>query len=114
MYLRAGIDSLNRMSNVRSAVPGFAIAIAVLIFVPTTGDYVTPALVGGADGVMISSMIQVQFARTNNWPLGAALAVVSITATLFLPDYTNQDISQEEAYGPPAVSRAPAERPAGN
>src|SRR3978361_2174427 len=31
MYLRAGIDGLHRMSNARSAVPGFAIAIAVLI-----------------------------------------------------------------------------------
>jgi iron complex transport system permease protein len=31
MYLRAGIDSLPRMSNARSALPGFAIAIAVLI-----------------------------------------------------------------------------------
>jgi iron complex transport system permease protein len=31
MYLRAGIDSLHPMSHARSAVPGFAIAIAVLI-----------------------------------------------------------------------------------
>src|SRR3977135_3229186 len=31
MYLRAGIDSVARMSNARSAVPGFAIAVAVLI-----------------------------------------------------------------------------------
>ena len=31
MYLRAGIDSLHPMSNPRSAVPGFAIAVAVLI-----------------------------------------------------------------------------------
>jgi iron complex transport system permease protein len=31
MYLQAGIDSLVCMNNVRSAVPGFAIAIAVLI-----------------------------------------------------------------------------------
>jgi iron complex transport system permease protein len=31
MYLRAGIDSLARMRNARSAVPGFAIAVAVLI-----------------------------------------------------------------------------------
>src|SRR6195256_896188 len=43
----------------------------------------------------------------------AICAVVSITATLFLPDYTNQDISQEEAYGAPAASRAPAEAPVG-
>src|SRR3954471_10627455 len=44
----------------------------------------------------------------------AICAVISITATLFLPDYTNQDISQEGAYGVPAASRAPAETPAGN
>lgn len=31
MYLRAGVDSLHRMKNARSALPGFAIAIAVLI-----------------------------------------------------------------------------------
>ena len=61
------------------SLPG-VIGAAVLIFVPTTGDYVTPALVGGTDGVMISSMIQVQFSRTGNWPLGAALAIASMAA----------------------------------
>src|SRR3954466_2746629 len=39
----------------------------------------------------------------------AVCAVVSITATLFLPDYTNQDISQEEAYGAPEAGSHPAE-----
>jgi spermidine/putrescine transport system permease protein len=53
---------------------------SVLIFVPTTGDYVTPTLVGGADGVMIANLIQVQFGRVNNWPLGAALALASMAA----------------------------------
>ncbi len=61
------------------SLPG-AIAAAVLVFIPTTGDYVTPALVGGSDGVMIGNMIQVQFGRVNNWPLGAALAVASMAA----------------------------------
>jgi spermidine/putrescine transport system permease protein len=61
------------------SVPGI-IGAAVLIFVPTTGDYVTPTLVGGADGVMIANLIQVQFGRVNNWPLGAALAIGSIAA----------------------------------
>src|SRR5580693_7648857 len=40
--------------------------------------------------------------------------IVSICATAFLPDYTNQDISQEEAYRAPEASRVPAEAPAGN
>jgi spermidine/putrescine transport system permease protein len=61
------------------SLPGI-IAAAVLIFVPTTGDYVTPTLVGGSDGVMIANIIQVQFDRVNNWPLGAALAISSMAA----------------------------------
>lgn len=60
-------------------MPG-VIAAAVLIFVPTTGDYVTPSLVGGTEGVMLANLIQIQFGRTNNWPLGAALAVSSLAA----------------------------------
>ncbi len=54
------------------------IAAFVLIFIPATGDYVTPALVGGPDGLMIANFIQVQFGRVDNWPLGAALAVITI------------------------------------
>ncbi len=34
-------------------------------------------------------------------------AVVSVVTTLLLPDYTNQDISQEEAYGAEATAMAP-------
>ena len=65
------------------SLPG-VIGAAVLIFVPTTGDYVTPALVGGSDGVMIANIIQVQFGRVNNWPLGAALAIASMAAVAAL------------------------------
>jgi spermidine/putrescine transport system permease protein len=61
------------------SLPGI-LGAAVLIFVPTTGDYVTPSLVGGSDGVMIANIVQVQFGRVNNWPLGAALAVASMAA----------------------------------
>ena len=61
------------------SLPG-VLGAAILIFVPTTGDYVTPTLVGGSDGVMIANIIQVQFGRVNNWPLGAALAIGSMAA----------------------------------
>jgi spermidine/putrescine transport system permease protein len=56
------------------------LAAFVLIFIPATGDYVTPSLVGGPDGLMIANLIQVQFGRIDNWPLGAALAVTAILA----------------------------------
>jgi spermidine/putrescine transport system permease protein len=61
------------------SLPG-VIGAALVIFVPTTGDYVTPTLVGGTNGVMIANIIQVQFGRVNNWPLGAALAIASMAA----------------------------------
>ena len=59
------------------SMPG-VIGAAILIFVPTTGDYVTPALVGGPEGSMIANIIAVQFERVGNWPLGAALALASM------------------------------------
>ena len=45
------------------------------VFIPPVGDYVTPALVGGPNSIMIGSLIQVQFGRANDWPFGAALSV---------------------------------------
>ena len=70
------------------SMPG-VVAAALIIFIPTIGDYVTPKLVGGKDGLMIANMIQVQFSKANNAPLGAALAVsamgiVSMVALLFV------------------------------
>ena len=59
------------------SMPG-VIGAAILIFVPTTGDYVTPTLVGGPQGAMIANVIAVQFERVGNWPLGAALALASM------------------------------------
>lgn len=57
------------------SVPG-VIAASFLIFIPTTGDYITPALLGGPDGAMIGNFIQIQFGAVNNWPMGATLSIV--------------------------------------
>jgi spermidine/putrescine transport system permease protein len=59
------------------SLPG-VIAASMLIFIPTVGDYVTPALVGGPNGYMIANIIEFQFGRANNWPLGAALSILSM------------------------------------
>ncbi len=57
------------------SMPG-VIAATFLIFIPTTGDYITPALLGGPDGTMIGNFIQLQFGAVNNWPMGATLSIV--------------------------------------
>tara|TARA_B100000787_G_scaffold125454_1_gene94689 strand:+ start:1204 stop:2082 length:879 start_codon:yes stop_codon:yes gene_type:complete len=56
------------------SMPG-VIAATIIVFIPTIGDYVTPRLVGGPNGLMISNMIELQFKKANNAPLGAALAI---------------------------------------
>ncbi len=64
------------------SMPG-VIAASLLIFIPTVGDYVTPALVGGTRGIMIGNIIQSMFGKALNWPLGAALSIISmLTVTL--------------------------------
>lgn len=59
------------------AMPGI-VAAALIVLIPTVGDFITPRLVGGTDGLMIANMIQIQIGKANNAPLGAALAVTSM------------------------------------
>lgn len=72
------------------SLPGVISAI-LIVMIPTVGDFVTPRLVGGKDGVMIANAIQAQFGKAANWPLGAALSVTTMAivtamaaATVFL------------------------------
>ena len=56
------------------SMPG-VVAAVLIVFIPTIGDYVTPQLVGGPEGRMIANVIQLQYLRLDNYPLGSALAV---------------------------------------
>jgi len=53
-------------------VPGIS-AGALLVFIISIGYYITPALVGGTDGQMISNIIAFHMQSSNNWELAAAL-----------------------------------------
>ncbi|MCX7347452.1 MAG: ABC transporter permease [Alphaproteobacteria bacterium] len=61
------------------SLPG-VISSALMVFIPTVGDYVTPAQVGGTSGIMIGTIIQRQFGAANNWPLGSALSIFMMLA----------------------------------
>ena len=64
------------------SMPG-VIAATIIVFIPTIGDYVTPRLVGGPNGLMISNMIELQFKKANNAPLGSALAISAMGIVTF-------------------------------
>ena len=57
--------------------PG-VLAASLIIFIPTTGDFITPKLVGGSEGIMVANLIQVMFGKANNWPLGSSLAIITM------------------------------------
>ncbi|MER9583369.1 ABC transporter permease [Mesorhizobium sp. M0276] len=66
-----------------NSMPG-VLAAALVVFVPTVGDYVTPALVGGPASTMIGTLIQAQFGKANDWPFGAALSVAVMLVILWV------------------------------
>jgi spermidine/putrescine transport system permease protein len=72
-----------RRVTVPLSLPG-ALASFFMVFIPTVGEYVTPSLVGGSDGVMYGNIIQGFFTRSANWPLGAAMAMIMLALTLIV------------------------------
>ena len=63
-------------------LPGIA-AGSLLVFILAVGYYITPALVGGASGQLISNMIDFHMDKSN-WSLAAALAAILLVAILLL------------------------------
>lgn len=65
------------------SLPGLS-AGALLVFVISVGYYITPALVGGTDGQMISNIIAFHMRESNNWGLAAALGSLLLILILTL------------------------------
>jgi spermidine/putrescine transport system permease protein len=55
----------------------------IMVFLLAMSSFVTPQLLGGPSGVMVSGMVAAQFQANNNWALGATLALV-LSAMTFL------------------------------
>ena len=64
-------------------LPGLG-AGALLVFILAVGYYITPALVGGASGQLISNMIAEHMTGTLNWSMAAALAAILLVGVLAL------------------------------
>src|SRR5436190_13089825 len=54
------------------------LAGAALVFLPATGQFVIPDLLGGAKTVLLGNLLQQQFGASRDWPFGAAIATVSM------------------------------------
>ncbi|HLV28174.1 MAG TPA: ABC transporter permease [Burkholderiaceae bacterium] len=65
------------------SLPGLS-AGSLLVFIISVGYYITPALVGGTDGQMISNLIAFHMQQSNNWGLAAALGTLLLVLILAL------------------------------
>ncbi len=63
------------------SLPG-VVAGFLFVFIPTVGEYVTPALVGGPNGIMFGNLIQDQFLRGLDWPAGSLMSLAMLIVVL--------------------------------
>ncbi|RED52398.1 ABC transporter permease [Aestuariispira insulae] len=64
-------------------LPGIG-AGSILVFILSIGYYITPALVGGQDGQLISNLIAYHMQSSLNWGLAAALGSILLAGVLVL------------------------------
>jgi len=59
------------------ALPG-VLAGCLLVFIPATGEFVIPDLMGGSDAIMIGKTLWTEFFNNRDWPLAGAATVVLV------------------------------------
>jgi spermidine/putrescine transport system permease protein len=57
------------------SIPG-VFAASILVFIPATGTFVIPEILGGGDAAFIGKFIADQFGTAGNWPLGSAAGFI--------------------------------------
>ena len=63
------------------SLPGI-VAGSLLVFIPVTGEFVIPDLLGGSNTQMIGKILWEEFFQNHNWPSASALAVLMVGVLL--------------------------------
>jgi putrescine transport system permease protein len=79
------------------SLPGVA-AGALLCFIPITGEFVIPDLLGGSDSLMIGQTLWTEFFSNKDWPVASAIAVVLLLA-LVVPIAIYQNLQMKNIEG---------------
>ncbi len=84
------------------SLPG-VIAGCFLVFIPATGEFVIPDLLGGSDTLMIGKTLWTEFFNNRDWPVSSAVAVV-LLVILVVPIVLFQN---RAATGEGAINKVP-------
>ena len=76
------------------SMPGI-IAGCLLVFIPAIGEYVIPALLGGADTLMIGRVLFDEFFLNRDWPVASAVAIVLLLLLVMPIVYFQKKQAQE-------------------
>jgi putrescine transport system permease protein len=77
------------------SLPGI-VAGCFLVFIPVTGEFVIPDLLGGSETLMIGKTLWAEFFGNRDWPLASAVAVV-LLFILVVPIVLFQNQEQRRA-----------------
>ena len=66
---------------VPQTLPGI-VGGAVIVFIPSVGNFIVPDVLGGAKGLMIGNLVEQQFLSARNWPFGSALSMIIMAVVL--------------------------------
>jgi spermidine/putrescine transport system permease protein len=84
------------------SVPGILSGF-VFVLIPTTGEFITPLLVGGPNNQLFGNSIQAFFSATPDWNYGSVLAialiVVVVVLTLLFGRFLQTDLRAEARPG---------------
>lgn len=75
--LGAGRFQVLRHALLPQIQPGLWAGV-ILVFIPASGQFVIPDLLGGAKTVLLGNAIQQQFGPSRDWPFGSAIACLSM------------------------------------
>jgi len=78
-------------------IPGI-IAGSLLVFIPATGEFVIPDLLGGGNVLMIGRLLYNEFTANHDWPVASAVAIV-LLIVLVLPMMLYQHMQGKEVEG---------------
>ena len=78
-------------------IPGIT-AGSLLVFIPATGEFVIPDLLGGGNVLMIGRVLYNEFNANHDWPVASAVAIV-LLLVLVIPMMLYQHIQSKETNG---------------
>ena len=76
-------------------IPGI-IAGSLLVFIPATGEFVIPDLLGGGNVQMIGRVLYNEFNANHDWPVASAVAIV-LLLVLVVPMMIYQHVQSKES-----------------